>query len=393
MAIDLVALGAKCRRLRNEILAMTPEVAATRTGIDAKRLLGIEEGTIEPTGDEVLILADVYGEPVDYFITNEQSASIERATDLYRMYGSAFLPEDRQNIQEFLRLCRMEHEIELLLGTRPRVVKFLPTASDRFWKRHGEANATKLRGDLGLGDGPVDNLFHLPRRFGCHLFRRSLRNSGVSGLMLRHNEYGPCILVNYSEDLYRQNFSVAHELCHALLDVDCEVTVTFERESDETADGRKRREWRANAFASYLLFPQAAERTLELGGTVDELTTSVVRAARHYRVNPEVILYRLKETKRLTEEDVAALKPGLRIRRDDKVDSDLVGESKKVKERRRRHWESGLSPEYVETCVRAYRDGQISLGRLADALLVSPLELTHVLSDLGTDLTFSEVIT
>ena len=120
MPIDLMELGAKCRRVREEILDMTLMQASELTGIEQARLASIECGAVEPSGDEVLIIADVYGERVEFFITNERSASIEKSSDLYRMYGSTFSSSDRRNIQEFLTLCRMEHEIEALLGSRPR---------------------------------------------------------------------------------------------------------------------------------------------------------------------------------------------------------------------------------------------------------------------------------
>lgn len=92
---------------------MSLEEASERTGIQKARLQAIEKGDSEPTGDEMLIVADVYREPIEFFITNERSASIEKASDLYRMYGATFSPGDRQSIQEFLTLCRMEHEIDV----------------------------------------------------------------------------------------------------------------------------------------------------------------------------------------------------------------------------------------------------------------------------------------
>ena len=84
-----------------------------------------------------------------------------------------------------------------------------------------------------IGDGPIEDPFHLARKLGCHVFRRQLDTSSVSGVMLRHDDFGPCILVNYLEGYFRQNFSVAHELCHALLDDDHTVTVSFDRPADE----------------------------------------------------------------------------------------------------------------------------------------------------------------
>ena len=141
MSIDLRELGSKCGRLRHEILKLTVGHVAARTGIAVERVSAIEDGIVEPSGDEVLILADALGEPVDYFITNERSASIEKASDLYRMYGGSFATVDRLGIQDFLRLCRMGHEIESLLGARPRVIKFDPAPLHHHMKAHGRLNA------------------------------------------------------------------------------------------------------------------------------------------------------------------------------------------------------------------------------------------------------------
>ena len=361
---------------------MTLDDASARTGIASARLNDIEGGHIEPTGDEILIIADAYCEPVEYFIMNERSPSLERASDLYRMYGDTFSSQDRRSIQEFLMLCRMEHEIEGLLGSRPRVVDFRPVRLASHRKTAGREVAERLRLQFQLGDDPIDDPFHLSRRLGCHVFRRKLVNSRVSGVMLRHEDFGPCILVNYLEVYYRQNFSVAHELCHALLDDDHTVTVSFERPDDEEL---QKREWRANSFASHLLFPISARQRLPLGSTEGDRADAVKRAAQEYRVNPIVVLIALREAKRLTQPEVRALRPLLKIPRSEQDAAYMAGEPAKIRIYRRALLEKGLTPEYVQTCVRAHREGEISYGKLADALLVSVVDVPSVVSTLDFD--------
>ena len=56
------------------------------------------------------------------------------------------------------------------------------------------------------------------RSIGAHIFRRHLLNSNISGLFVAHPTAGACLLVNYDEDVYRQRFSVAHEMAHAIFD-------------------------------------------------------------------------------------------------------------------------------------------------------------------------------
>ena len=388
MPIDRVKLGLKCRHVREKILNITLNQASERTGIDKTRLEVIESGEIEPSGDEVLIIADAYREPVAFFITNERSASIEKASDLYRKYGGSFSSVDRQHIQEFLTLCRMEHEIEELLGSRPRTFAFNPGYVSPHMKRAGRKTAEKLRIDLELGENPIEDPFQLARKLNCHVFRRKLHNSGVSGVMLRHDDFGPCILVNYSEGYFRQNFSVAHELCHTLLDHDHSVSVSFDKPDDEQQEELQKREWRANAFAAHLLFPHSVREKLSLGTTPDDRVRAVKRAAEVYHINPVVVLYALKEAGRLLGKQVESLKPGLTIPKHEQDATDMAAETTKVQQRLTRLLEAGLAPEYVKTCLRAYREGEVSYGKLADALLVSPVDLPSVISDLGYDVSW-----
>ena len=367
---------------------MTLGQASKRTGIDKSRLDAIESGDVEPSGDEVLIIADVYREPVEFFITNEPSASIEKASDLYRMYGNTFTPMDRQRIQEFLALCRMEHEIEGLLGSRPRVIAFDAGLLNAHMITAGREVAERLRVDVRLGDDPIEDPFHLARRLSCHVFRRKLHNSRVSGVMLRHDDFGPCILVNYLEGYFRQNFSAAHELCHALLDNDRTVTVSFDRLADEEQEELRKREWRANAFAAHLLFPQRARERLPLGGSEDERVRAVKAAAKSYHVNPVVVLYSLQEAGRLSKQEVRKLESRLTIPQHEQNAADMATETTTVQRRLKGLLDSDLAPEYVKTCLRAYREGEISYGKLADALLISPVDLPIVVSDFDYDISW-----
>ena len=364
---------------------MTLDHASECTGIDKPRLEAIEHGDVEPSGDEVLIIADVYREPVEFFITNERSASIEKASDLYRMYGDTFSSTDRQSVQEFLTLCRMEHEIETLLGSRPRSVDFRPGRVNKHMKTAGREIAERLRANLRLGNRPIHDPFALTRTLGCHVFRRKLHNSRVSGVMLRHDDFGPCVLVNYLEGHFRQNFSVAHELCHALLDDDHTVTVSFERIGDEKQEELQKREWRANAFAAHLLFPYSVRMQLRLGNTNNDHVRAMTKAAKLYHVNPIVVLYALEDIGLLSTHQVRDLKPGLTISNYDQDNAAMESETTRGQQRLKRLLEKGLARGYVNTCLRAHREGEISYGKLADALLVSPIDVPSVVSDLGFD--------
>ena len=120
-----------------------------------------------------------------------------------------------------------------------------------------------------------------------------------------------------------------------------------------------------------------------MGGTSEDRIRAVMRAADSYRINPIVVIYALKEARLLSKREARALEHDLKIPRNEKEDADLAGETAKVQDRRKKLLEAGLAPEYVATCLRAYREGEVSYGKLADALLVSPVDLPSVASDLG----------
>lgn len=107
MAINLQILGSKLAKYRGQLKESIVEVASS-TGIDAARLAAIEVGQAEPTGDEVLILADHYRCDFKFFISNEQVAPFEQTETLYRAHGNDFTKEDRRAVQDFLYLCETE---------------------------------------------------------------------------------------------------------------------------------------------------------------------------------------------------------------------------------------------------------------------------------------------
>jgi hypothetical protein len=85
------------------------------------------------------------------------------------------------------------------------------------------------------------------RSIGIHVFRRRFDNSSISGVYVKHPVAGSCVLVNYSEDIYRQRFTAAHQAAHAISDQDEEVIVSFVLANNDL------REVRANTFAPSFL--------------------------------------------------------------------------------------------------------------------------------------------
>ena len=368
MSIDLKSLGSKLSRYRGQLRESIGEVVSA-TGIDTARLEAIEAGQIEPTGDEVLILADHYRCDFKFFISNEQVAPFEQIETLYRAHGDDFTKEDRRAVQDFLYLC--ETEAFLMQECNYPVKSFAYTPTGGFYKGHGADAAARLRVTLDYADNVVPrDIYGDFRHIGVHVFRRKLGNSNISGLFVMHPVAGKCALVNHSEDIYRQRFSAAHEIAHAIFDSEQGATVSFEHPGH-----RDMLEVRANRFASCFLMPPAF--LAKLPDPSKWRDADALRWANELRVSCDALGIALKEAGRVDEASGERIRR-LRVPRETKIDPELPeGLNPTQRARKARLLEMGLSDFYVGLCFDALSAGAISVGRLAEALLCSQGELAE----------------
>jgi Zn-dependent peptidase ImmA (M78 family) len=369
MTIDLQTLGSKLAKYRGQLTESIAEVASS-TGIDAARLISIETGQAEPTGDEVLILADHYRCDFKFFISNAQVAPFEQTETLYRAHGGDFTKEDRRAVQDFLYLCETEDFLMRELGLTPKAFSFVPTGD--YFKGHGEDAAARLRDTLGHEDRAVPrDIYAEFRSVGVHVFRRKLGNSNISGLFIMHPVAGKCALVNYSEDIYRQRFSAAHEMAHAIFDSAQGASVSFEE-----AGGADRLELRANRFASCFLMPPAFLSKLPAPSKWTDV--DALRWANELRVSCIALAISLKEAKLIDKATYDRISR-LRVPQKAKIDPELPVSLNTTQHQRKTHLlELGLSDFYVSLCFEGYSAGVISIGRLAEALLCSHGELAEL---------------
>jgi len=369
MPIDLTTLGSKLAKYREQLKESIVEVASS-TGIDAARVTAIEAGQAEPSGDEVLILADHYRCDFKFFISNEQVAPFEQTETLYRAHANDFSKEDRRAVQDFLYLCETEDFLLRELGGAPKHFAFAPSGS--YYKGHGEAAADRLRAALGYDDHSVPrDVYAEFRSVGVHVFRRKLGNSNISGLFIMHPVAGKCALVNYSEDIYRQRFSAAHEMAHAIFDSAQGATVSFERPSNTDM-----LELRANRFASCFLMPPAF--LAKLPAPAQWTDTDALRWANELRVSCVALAIALREAELINDAAFNRISR-MRVPRETKIDPELPDSLSDTQRQRKAHLlELGLSDFYVGLCFEGFSIGAISIGRLAEALLCSHGELAEL---------------
>nr|WP_320057860.1 ImmA/IrrE family metallo-endopeptidase [uncultured Bacteroides sp.] len=207
------------------------------------------------------------------------------------------------------------------------------------------------------------------RRIGIHIFRRKLTNSRISGLFIKHPLAGKCILVNYSDDIYRQNFTIAHEVAHALLDNNIEYNLSFIKEAADY------REYRANAFASSFLVPEEALKT---SNEIEWTDALIIKTANRLKVNIQTLLIALSNYKKISDSEYNRFRK-LKIPVEMKEDFELANLTPKRIMEKKQITEKGLSDDYIRKCHLAYTNGNISAGKLAEMLLVRDSELPELL--------------
>jgi Zn-dependent peptidase ImmA (M78 family) len=362
MSIDLKLFSAKIIKHR-ETFQLTLEVLSRKSGIPVDRLQSFELGTSEPTGDEILILADVYLCDYKYFISNESEPNFEKIENLFRKHGNALRSNDRWAIQECIFLAENEAFLDERIGKTPVVdFKFQPTGT--YYKGHGYNAANKLRNLLHPSMHELDlNVYADFKKIGISIFRRRLENSDISGISLKHSSIGKFILVNYNEDIFRQRFTAAHEAAHAIFDLD---------NSDDYVSLSKwsigdRVEIRADAFASAYLIPQFVLDTIY--DNKYWTSAKLIEWAIKLKVSVPALLKALKD-RNLINDEYRHTFGHISIPAEYKIDPELKNFSAKSLERKKYLLEKGISQIYINKCKSAYEKGIISAGRMAEMLLV-----------------------
>jgi len=382
MSFDYKLLGRKLQEARESLL-IQPEEAAERLEIDPEEYLRIESGERQATGDEIVILASFFRRDFRYFVTGDYPSAESQIQEMFRQ-NATLTRGDRLAIQEFARLCEYEAFLESVLeiehGTIPDYSHH--PFGHMHYKTQGAEAAVLERDRLMLGRQPIKDLFKLIRGQGIKVFKRQLEDRNISGLYLRHPVAGHCILINYSDDLYRQNFSVAHEYCHALFDSARKQQVSYVKE----ASGMRELEWRANSFAGNFLVPE--ERLRQDYHPVADYAAWVeliLRVARRFSVSSQVVVIRFAEMGWIE----GALKNRLRndsrlvIRAKGKFDPEIPPELPPgTKERLTKAIRNGLSWHFLQLCAEAYRRGEVTYHRVLEMLFLPIDEGTALLDEI-----------
>lgn len=364
--VDPALAGAQLAAIR-KARGLTQQAVADALGVARTTVTALETGTRRPRQSEFVQLAQLYGRSVGELtrtVVQDNDDEVASFSSLLRhslVTGEQFPKEDWfADVNDFERLCRDYDALERL--THSPLPRRYPNAYDVTGSNlnaAAEEVATSERNRLGLGDGPIGDLWSvLEMDVGLRVFAPEFQSRGLAGLFVFTEAFGGCIAVNAGHPEERRRWTAAHEYGHFLTDrYRPEITTYFDRkrlpDSERFAD----------AFARHFLLPAAGlrRRVQAIKRSKDgPLTAADVLGVGHqYFVSFQSLILRLEELKlvqsgawdRLKD---AGFKPN---------EARSLLELPPIERQ-----DALLSMRYEALAVQAFEQGLISEGRLAELL-------------------------
>jgi Zn-dependent peptidase ImmA (M78 family)/DNA-binding XRE family transcriptional regulator len=375
----LKAIGKNLQNARKS-LGMTQAEVSSVLGISRSAISLIELGKRQVNSAELARLANLYHKTISELLDPEAVSTPDGFAMLFR--AEEVSKEDRVQIAEFEDLCKrysvLEKRVYGSVEWRIPLYKEPSPHLSYHARRHSvETIASEERYRLGLGIAPIKDIFSLLEKQGVRIFKLRLK-SRISGGFTYSESLGPCILVNANHGI-RTVFTAAHEYFHCLVDRDIIATICRE-------DGRGRqpkRESMANHFAACFLMPRESltesyYRYTDHGYGVTG--TDIIFLSRDFGVSYSAMLTRLRDLKLITDSECYEL---------EKIRPEKMAE------------ENGLAPRqldlgpmpgrYVYMATRLYFQEEISIGKLAEYLKKSIIEVQSFVKNLREQLIVEEI--
>ncbi|WP_457661110.1 helix-turn-helix domain-containing protein [Sinorhizobium medicae] len=283
------------RRLRiaRENANVRQDDAAQFIGVSRPTLVSIEKGARRVRIQEIQTLARHYGVSVNALLRREAVH-----TDLVPRFRKLRETEDEHTLEAirlFNDLIKADVELENILGIQRRR-NYPPERGINVGDAVslGEAHAKDLRDWLGLGSGPIADIFSvIEHSLGIRLYQRRLSSrSRVAGLFTYDDNVGACILLNANHPLPRRIQTASHEIGHFYGTRQIPEVL----EDDEKFLSRDERY--ANAFGRALVTP--GESFSESFRQLKEITGKTTRRlvillADQYGISRQACVLRLEE--------------------------------------------------------------------------------------------------
>ena len=307
-------------------------------------------------------------------------------TDLVPRFRKLRESEDvhtAEAVQLLNDLVKAEVELENVLGV-VRERRYPPergiSSGDVF--ELAERHAQGLRDELGLGSGPIADIFTLIELdLGIRLYQRRLKsNSKVSGLFAFDPSVGACILLNANHRWGRRVQSAAHELGHFT------GTRQMPEVLEENEQFLSREERYAHAFGRAFLTPRKSieESFKQLTAGASKLTRRhVILLAHQYHISREACVRRLEELELVRKGtwDWFEKHGGITDKHAEEALGASAPRSDPVKEEANRP----VSQRMALMAYEAWKQELMSEGQLAELLKMRRVDLRALVDEIGLE--------
>lgn len=289
--IDPKVIGLRLAEAR-KARGVTQEDAATHLGCSRPTLIAIEKGTRQPKGEEIVVLAKLYGQKVsDLVRPGEPLADLQ--PHLRGVAQQMKLSEVAEGIAALQRFAEDYRRLESILNVSlPANYPEVVTIGRGSTVALAEDIADQERRRLGVGDQPVIHLRSLlEAEVGLRIAYEDLP-SKVAGMFAYSSEMGGVILVNRKHPPERRRATMLHEYGHLITD-------RFKPGIDYLSyPGRKPANERfAEAFSMAFLMPSTSVRrrfNQIVNESGDFQIADLCRLSHFYYVSVEAMTLRLE---------------------------------------------------------------------------------------------------
>jgi Zn-dependent peptidase ImmA (M78 family)/transcriptional regulator with XRE-family HTH domain len=355
-------IGRNLKEFR-ELAGFSQEDFAEKLGLSRATLSAVENGHSSIDSATLVTAARLLGRQISEFFEETP----EKLKLLYRAATDVSAPHEVRS--RFEQFCKAYRELEEIVGVAdnllpPPEYSYSPDVQSKPLQFAAQVAASE-RDRLGLGRlEPIENLFRLMDEKGLRVFRVDLHDLDVYGLSAFSRQYGACILLNSSNTLERQIFSLAHEYAHPLM----HRTFYKSPEPMSTLEGDHELELMADTFAANFLVPETGLREAfqrDVGSKAVTLE-DIIFLKHHFRVSAEVMIRRLRELDLISKPEADSLQQEVDRRREPKKEiAPLSGDL--IKE-----WQQTNRFEHL--AKKAALSEAVSLGKLAELLGTSVVE-------------------
>ena len=294
------ARGIVPSKLRDARVAcrLTQTELAASANVSRQAISSFEAGEKNPDPATVVRIADILGQPVTYFSTEEGPAFGEFSTRFFRAFGA---DTKRRNAmcdvlgKWFVQTAR--YLFDLVSFPAVNLPNVSPCEGDRYTNEEIEDAAMQCRRLWGLGVGPISNVIGLIENNGVAVCRYEIPGEKIEAFSFWNGPRPFVFLSSDKQSAVRARFDAAHELGHLVLHR------WIGSEEIEDPKTLKLIEAEANRFAGALLLPRQSFPNEVYTPRLD----AFVELKRRWKVAIQAMVYRCKDLAIFDETQVVNL--------------------------------------------------------------------------------------